>query len=176
MQFVCAIDADPAELFISEWPAVNPATESNGTIFEGSYEMKASPDRIWEFIVDPTKIGRCLPDLKSLEIEGEDKFVAVTRVGVGPIRTDFKFRMEITRKEPPSRVELRADGYGSGSRVNLDIGIEIRQVAGGSLLVYRSEVKVGGMMAGLGQRVITDTAGKTVTSIFDCVKKQMEKT
>jgi hypothetical protein len=137
--------------------------------------MKASAARIWDFITDPNRISKCLPDLKSLEIESEDKFLAVTRVGVGPIRADFKFRIEITGKEPPSRVQLKADGSGSGSRVNLDISINLKQVAGGTRLAYRSDVKVGGMMAGLGQRVITDTAGKTVASIFDCVKKQMEQ-
>ena len=146
-----------------------------GMIFEGSYQMEASPDRIWEFIVDPTKISNCLPDLKSLEVEGEDKFVAVIRVGVGPIRADFKFKMQITRKERPSRVQLRADGTGSGSRVNLDIGIEIKQIVGGSQLVYRSDVKVGGMMAGLAQRVITDIAEKTIASIFNCVKMQVKQ-
>jgi len=144
-------------------------------ILEGSYEMKAPPERIWDFIIDPNRISKCLPDLKSLEVESEDKFVAVTRVGVGPIRADFKFRIEITGKEPPSRVKLKADGSGSGSRVNLDISIEIRQVPEGSQLLYRSDVKVGGMMAGLGQRVMTDTAAKTVASIFDCVKKQVEQ-
>jgi hypothetical protein len=143
-------------------------------IFEGSYEVKAPPERVWDFIIDPNRISKCLPDLKSLEVESEDKFVAVTRVGVGPIRADFKFRIEITGKEPPSRVKLKADGSGSGSRVNLDISIEIRQLGGGAQLVYRSDVKVGGMMAGVGQRVITDTARKTVASIFDCIKGQVE--
>jgi len=30
-------------------------------------------------------------------------------------------------------------------------------------------------MAGLGQRVMMDTAGKTVAGIFDCIKKQVEQ-
>jgi len=72
-------------------------------------------------------------------------------------------------------VTLKADGSGSGSRVNLDISVEIRQVADDAPLVYMSDVKVGGMMAGIGQRVITDTVGKSVARIFDCVKKQVEQ-
>ena len=105
---------------------VNPVAELNGMILEGSYEMKAPPERIWDFIIDPDRISKCLPDLKSLEVESEDKFVAVTRVGVGPIRADFKFRIEITGKEPPSRVKLKADGSGSGSRVCPELATCIR--------------------------------------------------
>jgi hypothetical protein len=154
---------------------VNPVAVLKEMMLEGSYEMKAPPERIWHFIIDPNKISKCLPDLKSLEIESEDKFLAVTRVGVGPIRADLKFRIEITGKDPPSRVKLKADGSGSGSRVNLDISMELRQVAGGAQLAYKADVKVGGMMAGLGQRVMMDTAGKTVAGIFDCIKKQVEQ-
>ena len=144
-------------------------------IVEGSYELKAPPDRVWEFIIDPTRISKCLPGFKSLDVQSEDKFGAVIRVGVGPLKADFKFRIEITGKEPPSRVKLKADGAGSGSRVNLDISIEIRQVEGGSQLAYKSHVKVAGMMVSLGQRVIADTAGKTVASIFSCVKEQVDQ-
>jgi len=161
-------------LFISERTRVNPAIELNGMLFEGNYEMKASPEKIWDFIIDPNQISKCLPDLKSLEVESQDRFLAITRVGVGPIKADFKFRIEILDKEPPTRVKLRADGSGSGSRVNLNIAIEIKQIADGSLVAYNTDAKMGGLIASLGQRVITETAGKTVASIFDCVKKQVE--
>ena len=145
-----------------------------GMILEGSYELNATPDTVWEFIIDPARISKCFPDLKTVAIENESKFTAVVRAGVGPIRTDFKFRIEITGKEPPRRVQLKAAGYASGSTINLDVAVEINQVPGGSQLVYKSDVKVGGMMAGLGQRVITDAASKTVASVFSCVKKQVE--
>jgi hypothetical protein len=142
-------------------------------ILEGKYELKTSRENLWEFIIDPAKIGKCLPDLKSLEVESEDKFVAVTRVGVGPIRADFKFRIEIVGKEPPSRVRLKAVGSGSGRSINLDIAIEIKEISSGSELSYKSDVKVAGMMTGLGQRLIKDTADKTVAGVFECVKKQV---
>jgi len=144
-------------------------------IIEGSYELKASPDRTWEYIIDPAKIGKCLPDLKSLNVESENKFTAVIRVGVGPIRSEFKFRIEITGKEPPHRVQLKAVGSGSGSNVNIDVAIDIKEVLGGCQLVYKADVKIGGMMAGLGQRVIMDAASKTVASVFSCIKREIEQ-
>jgi carbon monoxide dehydrogenase subunit G len=143
--------------------------------FEGRYELKAPPDRIWEYIIDPAKIGQCLPGLKSLEIESANKFLAVARVGVGPIKADFKFRIEITGKEPSRRVQLKALGSGSGSSVNLNVAIEIRQVSAGTELDYRSDMIIGGAIAGLGQRVLADAATKTVADVFDCVKRHVEQ-
>jgi carbon monoxide dehydrogenase subunit G len=143
-------------------------------LLEGTCELRTAREKLWEFIIDPAKIGRCLPDLKSLNVEGKDRFVALIRVGVGFIKADFKFRIEITGKEPISRVTLKAVGNGSGSSINLDLAIELKEIAGGSELLYESNIKVGGIMASLGQRVIMDAASKTVASVFDCIKKRIE--
>jgi carbon monoxide dehydrogenase subunit G len=142
-------------------------------IIEGSREFTAPRERLWEFIVNPAAIGRCLPDLKSLDIETENKSSAVIRVGVGPIRSDFKFKIEIVEKQPISRVRLKAVGNGSGGSINLDTEIELRETTSGSAISYKSDVKVGGMMAGLGQRLIDDTAEKTMAAVFECIKKQV---
>jgi carbon monoxide dehydrogenase subunit G len=143
-------------------------------IFEGKYELRTSGEKLWEFLNDPTRIGKCLPDLKTLEVESEDKFNAMIRVGVGSIRTDFKFRIEILERNPLTHMRLKAVGAGSGSSITFDLGIELKEFLGGSELFYRSEVKVAGIIAGLGQRVINDTADKTVARVFECIKRQVE--
>jgi carbon monoxide dehydrogenase subunit G len=143
-------------------------------ILEGTYLLKAPRQKIWGFIIDPTKIGKCLPDLKTLNIEGENKFVAVVRAGVGFIKADFKFKIEILEKMPIDRVQLRAVGSGSGSSITIDTNVELKDDPVGSQLHYRSEAKIAGTIAGLGQRMIKDTADRTVAGVFDCVKRQVE--
>ena len=142
-------------------------------IFEGKFEVKAPRSKVWEFIIDPAKIASCLPDLRNLEVEGEDRFVAMVRVGVGPIKTDFKFKIQILEKAPMNRARLKATGSGSGSNIILDTAIELTDMLGGTQLSYISDVKVGGIMAGLGQRVIKDTADRTISAVFECVRNQV---
>jgi carbon monoxide dehydrogenase subunit G len=141
-------------------------------ILEGKYLVETPREKLWIFILDPHKIGQCLPDLKSLNIESENKFTAVIAVGVGFIKADFKFKIEIIGKEPLSRVQLRAVGTGSASNINLDLAIELKEIPDGSELNYKTDVKVSGMMAGLGQLIIKDTAEKTVKGIFDCIRSR----
>ena len=143
-------------------------------IFEGRYALKASGERLWAFITDPTQISKCLPDLKSIESQGGDSFTAVVRIGVGPIRTDFKFKIQILNKNPTSSVQLNAVGSGSGSRITISTPIELKQLSDGCELSYRADVTVGGMMASLGQRVMNDTAEKMISAVFQCVKSQVE--
>ena len=109
-----------------------------------------------------------------MQVEGEDRFVAVVRVGVGLIRTDFRLRIETVEKTPISSVKLKAVGAGSGSSVVIDTVIELKEIPDGTELFYSSDVKIGGMMVGLGQRVFKDAAEKTVAGIFECIKQQVE--
>lgn len=142
-------------------------------ILEGTYQFKSSRERLWEFIIDPAKIGKCLPDLKTLEVQDENHFLAVVRAGVGSIKSDFRFKIEITEKEPPRHARLKAAGTGSGSSINLDTAIELQETPSGSSLSQKSDVKAGGMIASLGQRMISETAAKTVTGVFEAMQKQL---
>jgi carbon monoxide dehydrogenase subunit G len=145
-----------------------------GMIFEGKYELKTPRERLWEFINDPAKISKCLPDLKSLNVESAEKFLATIPVGVGFIKADFKFKIEIIDKQPISSVRVKAVGTGSGSSITIDTLIELNEIPEGSELKYTSETKVGGMIASLGQRLIRDAAEKIIVGVFTCVKQQVE--
>jgi hypothetical protein len=143
--------------------------------FEGTCIIKAQRERVFDFITDPNKIGRCFPDMKSLQMEGEDKFVAIVKVGIGFLRGDFKFHIAIVEKQPPSRVRLQGNGSGAGSNVDLSTVIELTEVADGTKLDYKADAKLVGAIAALAQRVIGSTTEKTINTLFDCVKKQLEQ-
>ena len=141
--------------------------------FTGTYQIKAPREKVFDFITDPNKIGKCFPDLKSLQMEGEDKFVAVVKVGVGFLKGDFKFRISVA-KQPPALVQLQGNGSGSGSSVDLNTAIELAEIAEGTKLSYAADVKLHGAIVGLAQLVIGSTVEKTVNSLFVNVIKALE--
>jgi hypothetical protein len=136
--------------------------------------VNAPREKVWDFVIDPNRIGKCLPDLKSLEVKADNRFTAVARVGVGFLKGDFKFQLAITEQEPPSHAKLKGTGTGAGSSVNMDTAMDLAEVDGGTKLTYKAEVQIGGTLASVGQRVIGGTVEKTIAQIFDCVKKKLE--
>jgi hypothetical protein len=143
--------------------------------FQGTYDVRAAREMVFAFITDPAKIGKCMADVRSLEMDGEDKFTAIVRVGVGFVRGDFKFRVSITEKEPPARVRLKGSGVGAGSNVDLDTLIELTEIPNGTKLSYKTNVKLRGLIVGLAQRVLGGAVDKTVASVFECVRKELER-
>ncbi len=143
-------------------------------IFEGTYEIKAPREKVWDFLIDPHKIGKCLSDLKSLEVQDEDRFTAVMKVGIGFIKGDFKFRLSITEKNPLSNARLKGTGTGSGSTIDFDTLIDLSEIPVGTRVNYKADVKVGGAMASLAQRMIGGATDKTISQVFECLKTQLE--
>jgi len=145
-----------------------------GLNFDGAYQINAPREKVWEFIIDPNKIGKCLPDLKTLEVGPDNTFTAVARVGIGFMKGDFKFHLAILDQTPPSHARLKGTGSGAGSSVNMNASIDLAEADGGTKLTYRAEAQIGGTLASVGQRVIGGTVEKTITQVFDCVKMQLE--
>jgi hypothetical protein len=145
-----------------------------GLNFEGTFEVKAPRDKVWDFVIDPNKIGKCLPDLKSLQVEADNKFTAVARVGIGFMKGDFKFQLAIVEQNPPSHARLKGTGSGVGSSVNMDTSIDLVDIDAGTKLMYKADVQIGGTLASVGQRVIGGTIEKTIGEVFTCVKRQAE--
>jgi carbon monoxide dehydrogenase subunit G len=142
--------------------------------FEGAFEVKAPRDKVWDFVIDPNKIGKCLPDVKSLQVEAGNKFTAVARMGIGFMKGDFKFQLEIVEQTPPSHARLKGSGSGVGSSMNMDTSIDLADSGSGTKLTYRADVQIGGTLASVGQRVIGGTVEKTISDVFACVKRQLE--
>lgn len=136
--------------------------------------MKAPRERVWDFVINPNKIGKCLPDLKRLDVEAENKFTAVARVGIGFMKGDFKFQLAIVEQNPPSHARLKGTGTGVGSSVNMDASIDLAEAEGGTKLTYKADVQIGGTLASVGQRVLGGTVEKAIAQVFSCVKKQLE--
>ncbi len=142
-------------------------------ILQGMYEFGTSRQRLWDFLTDSARMAKCMPDVKSFKVDSEDKFTAVVRVGAGFIRSDFKFNAEIAEKEPINHLRFKGAGSGSGSNIDLDMSIELRDAPSGSQLSYSADVKVRGVIAGLGQRMMKDSADKILDGVFTCIKQQV---
>jgi len=143
-------------------------------ILEGSYQVKAAREKVWDFIIDPNKMGKCFPDLKGLQVQDENKFTAIVRVGLGFVKGDFKFQITALDRKPPTHARLKGMGVGVGSSVAMDTSIDLGQVEGGTMLTYKADVQIGGTLASVGQRVIGSTVEKTIAEIFACVGRQVE--
>lgn len=102
-------------------------------------------------------------------------FVAVVRTGIGPVKGGFTFNVTWLEREAPSRARFQARGKLPGSAVDMDAAVDLADGSDGSTsMAWQSEVKVSGMIASVGARLMQTTAEKMTNEMFDCIRQKLE--
>lgn len=134
----------------------------------GEQRIAASRPKVWEALNDPAVLARCIPGCQSLEREGDDGFLAVAEVKIGPIGARFKGNVRLSDLDAPNGYTITGSGNG-GIAGSAKGGAKVRlsdAAGGGTLVSYEVEAEVGGRMAQLGGPIIDATAKNLAGKFF----------
>ena len=144
--------------------------------FSGSVPIRASRDKVWAFVVDPTQVGSCGPGVESIEQVDATHFKARAKVGVGFISARFVADIEMVEQVPPDRAVIKARGQAPGSAVDATATMDLRDgdEPGTTTMDWVADVNVAGTIASVGARLIEGTANKMIGQTFDCIRAKLE--
>lgn len=143
--------------------------------YEGEVEIPAALDEVWGFLTDPHRVSRCVPDLQQLEVHGDDRFDAVVKVGVGPVRGPFRLQIQMSRDDSEKSASMVIRGFGMGSGVELASSMKLESPGDGKTLMrWRAEGSLSGPLASVGGRLLDSQARKTMETIFDNVRRAFD--
>lgn len=136
----------------------------------GSAVFNASRDQVWAALNDPEVLVRTIPGCRQLEQVGPDSYRATVYAGVASIKGTYAGEVRLTDQVEPESLMLRAAGSGAPGTVNADVEVTLSEVDGGSTrLEYDADAVVGGMIGGVGQRMLTSVAKRTAGEFFSAV-------
>ncbi len=133
---------------------------------EGSYDLQAPRDRVWQALLDPDQLSKAMPGCEKLEAEGPDEYTATLKVGVAAVKGTFQGKVRLSDKEPPARYRMAVEGSGGPGFVRGEASMELSEIEGGTRIAYTAEVQVGGLIAGVGQRMLGGVARMLVDQFF----------
>ncbi|MEJ2597262.1 MAG: carbon monoxide dehydrogenase subunit G [Anaerolineales bacterium] len=129
---------------------------------DGEYLFKAPREDVWEIILDPEALAAALPGTKSLERIGENEYQGEMNVRVGPVGGLFSGHLVVSNEVPPESLTLTVEGKGAPGFLNGTGDVVLNdQGDGTTLMKYEGDVKIGGRLASVGQRLL-DTASKSI--------------
>ena len=133
---------------------------------EGSYIFKAPRQRVWEVLLDPNIMAQCMSGCEGLKEVGPDQYEATMKVGIASVKGTYKGKVSIKEKQAPSHYVLSGEGSGSPGFMQGDMSIDLKEKDGGTVLKYSTDAKVGGLIAGIGQRMLGGIAKMMVDQFF----------
>jgi len=138
----------------------------------GEATLRAPVDQVYSALVDPAVLVRTIPGCRRLEQVGDDTYQATVLAGVGSIKGTFAGEVRLADRDAPRSFTLHASGAGGPGTVSAVARVSLSDVdGGGTLLRYDADATVGGMIGGVGQRMLTGVARRTAGEFFAAVDR-----
>ncbi|HUW78178.1 MAG TPA: carbon monoxide dehydrogenase subunit G [Candidatus Nanopelagicaceae bacterium] len=139
----------------------------------GTASIGQPPERVFAALTDPAVLARTLPGCLSLQQIGPDAYKMVITAGVASIKGSYLGQVEISNRVEPSSFTMRAAGSGAPGTIQAEIQIKLVSDGEGTLLSYDADAAVGGVIAGVGQRVLSGVAKKTAGEFFKAMDRYL---
>lgn len=134
---------------------------------EGNYDFSAPREKVWQVLLDPQIMAQCLPGCESMEEVGPDQYEANVKIGIAAVKGSYKAKVRIAEKREPSHYVLSGEGSGGPGFMQGDLVIDLEENdRGGTTVKYSTEPKIGGLIAGVGQRMLGGIGKMMVNQFF----------
>ena len=141
---------------------------------EGTYKFKAAQEKVWEVLTHPRHLEKAIPGCEKLEEIEPGKYDATLKIGIAAVKGTYKGKAEIADLQPPEKYRLVIEGSGSPGFVKGEALIELSQQDQYTIVSYQGEGQVGGLIAGVGQRLISGIAKMMLGQFFKQIGKELK--
>jgi carbon monoxide dehydrogenase subunit G len=121
---------------------------------EGSHSVPAPRQKVWDAFLDPEQLRQAIPGCEKLEALGNDEFKATMKIGVAAVKGTFEVKVKLSEKNAPTSYRMAVEGSGGPGFVRGETLITLSDIEGGTRVSYTADVQVGGLIAGVGQRML----------------------
>lgn len=139
----------------------------------GTALIAAPRGTVWDALLDPAVLVRTIPGCQTLEQTGPDHYKATVEAGVASIKGLFDGEVELCDPEPQERIILKANGKGSPGTVSATVRVSLTEQDGATRIDYDADAVVGGMIGGVGQRMLTSVGRRTAGEFFAAVERDL---
>lgn len=137
----------------------------------GSSQLAAEPSAVWQALNDPAVLVRCIPGCHRLEALGDDAYAMTVAAGVGSIKGVYDGQVRLTDQQHPGSFRMHAQGAGAAGTIGADVLVTLEASdSGGTSLTYDADAVVGGMIGGVGQRMLVGVSKRMAAEFFGNVE------
>ncbi len=142
---------------------------------EGTHLFPADRQALWNLLNDPQVLARITPGVKTLNPVEADRYEAIFHIKLGPINATFSGELEVADKAPPERYRLLVKVNSKIGAVAADGAISLEPRDGTTLLEFKGDAQLSGMLAGKGQRVLSGVAQMFTKKFFKSLEEEVSK-
>ncbi len=133
----------------------------------GNQTLTLSPEKMYAAMQDPAVLARAIPGCEGMEKAGEGLYKMKMKVSLAAFSGAFDGTVRITEPNPPHSFRLTIEGKGKLGFMKGEGLISLVPSGEGTEVSYDGDAQIGGMMAGIAQRLIDGTSKMMIKKFFD---------
>lgn len=144
---------------------------------EERFMVKAPPEAVWSYLVDPRRVVTCLPGAELVEVVDERTFDGRVKVKVGTVVVAYRGRIRLEEVDPVlRRVKMMGEGRestGAGS-AKMTMSSTVSPAGEGAEVVVHADLEVVGRIVQLGRGMVEQVSHQIFGEFSACVRATLE--
>ncbi|MDQ3290179.1 MAG: carbon monoxide dehydrogenase subunit G [Bacteroidota bacterium] len=143
-------------------------------LLTGKKVLNAPPDKIWEKLMDTDTLARIMPGISTIERVGENSFISTVQIKLGPVNGSFSGNMQLEDIAEQKGFTLKVQQTSKVGNANAAVKVNLLPVENTRTeLEFNGDVKLSGLLAGMGQRVIGGVSNTITNQFFTNLEKEL---
>lgn len=141
----------------------------------GVEKIRVPVEALWNALNDPAVLTRCIPGCKTMTEIAPDTYKVEMQLRVAAVGGSFEGEISLSEKMPPNACSIKVSGAGTLGHGNGGARFEIApEGADASRLSFQGAGEIGGLVAGVGQRILSSVSKHLVGRFFTALRKELE--
>lgn len=146
-------------------------------LISGTNVVNAPVEKAWDALLDPAVLVRTIPGCERLEATGENAYAMTVTAGVAAIKGTYSGSCVLSDLKPHESLLMKLDGAGAPGTIGANVRVGFTDGGDGTTTIsYEADAVVGGMIGGVGQRMLTSVSKRLAKEFFGNVDKSMAGT
>lgn len=142
--------------------------------FSGEFEVKGSPEEVYDFLTDPNKFAPLLPEFQGMSVQDPTHFTVNVNVGVSYIKGVAEVKIELLQAERPTRAQYKGQGKVAGGNVSLIAAFDLSSASAGTKVLWQGEAQVFGRLTSVAGGLLEPLGKKNVQRLINGLQAAIE--
>lgn len=139
----------------------------------GEEAFEVPVETLWRALNDPAVLKKCIPGCKDMIDQGGDRYKLVLDLKVASVGGSFEGEISLSEKIPPTQCKVAVSGSGTLGNGSGNAMFLLAVEPGRMIMRYTGEGEIGGLVAGVGQRILKGVAKHLVGQFFTALRREV---
>jgi len=138
---------------------------------EEIFAIAAEP--LWAALNDPAVLKTCIPGCREMTAVGDDRYRLILNLKVASVGGSFEGEISLSDKVVPTQCRVSVSGSGTLGHGEGSATFSLTPDGNGATVMrYAGEGEIGGLVAGVGQRILKGVAKHLIGQFFKAFRRE----